>query len=604
MLKARNNHRKMKIIRIIPLFVLMLVLGIACQDEFLDVSPPGSYSAPSLQNAKGVEGMLIATYSALDGSWFENWGNHHFNQSGGASNWVWGAIRSEVAYKGTEESDGVNFNPIERAEVQPGNPVLNDKWDACYDGIGKANATLQNLEKAKDEFSESDYNRVKAEARFLRGHFHFEAVKVFGRAPYVDETVTDFPSVKNSDQIIWADIENDFRFAYETLPGTMPAAGRVNKYAAGAMLAKVMIYQAKWAEAKPILDDVINNGTTSEGVPLALTPKYHDNFRADKEQGNSELMFGYEASFGDGSISNGNYENTLNQPHGSNARTACCGFFQPSQNLANSFKVDDKGLPMPDTYNDSDIVTDEGVPATDPFTPEQGPLDARIDWTLGRRGIPFLDWGINPGSTGGWVRNVPNGGPYNPVKTVPTLAEFDAQLAGVINWGFTSSAKNVHIIRFADVLLFAAEVEAELNNLAAATNYVNMVRERAANQDGWVKFEDGTPAANYNVGLYPVFASQADALKAIRFERKLELAMEGHRMFDLVRWHRNSAKSALPFDAVAYMNDYFAKEQIKRAHLAGATFEERYLWMPIPVSVITQSTVGGVQNITQNPGYN
>ncbi|MEM6804344.1 MAG: RagB/SusD family nutrient uptake outer membrane protein [Bacteroidota bacterium] len=326
-------------------------------------------------------------------------------------------------------------------------------------------------------------------------------------------------------------------------------------------------------------------------------------FRADKENGNPELMFGYEAAFGDGSISNGNYEYTLNQPHGSNARTACCGFFQPSQNLANSYKVDADGLPMPATFNDADIVTDEGVPATDDFTPETGTLDARIDWTLGRRGIPFQDWGINPGSTGGWVRNVPNGGVYNPVKSVPSIAEFDAQLAGVINWGFTSSAKNVHIIRFADVLLLAAEVEAELNNLDQAQTYVNRVRARAANPEGFVKLEDGTDAANYIVGQYAGFGSQADALTAIRFERKLELAMEGHRMFDLVRWHRNSSTSALSFDIVSFMNAYFAKEQGKRSHLSGASFSETYIWMPIPTQVISQSFVGGEQNITQNPGY-
>lgn len=592
----------MKNIKIAPLIIGLLFISLSCSEEFLEVSPPGSYSEPSLQNSKGVEGMLIATYSALDGSWFESWGNNHFNQHGGASNWGWGSMRSEVAYKGTEESDGVDLNPIERAEVQPSNNILNNKWNACYDGIGKANATLKNLAIAIDEFSASDAIRVQGEARFLRGHFLFEAVKVFGRAPYVDETVTDFATVKNG-EIPWAQLEDDFKFAYENLPGTMSAAGRVNKYAAGAMLAKVLIFQAKWSEAKPILDDVINNGTTSTGVKLDLMPQFHHVFRADMEPDNPELMFGYEAAFGDGSISNGNYENTLNQPHGSSANTACCGFFQPSQNLANSYKVDATGMPMPDTYNDSDIVTDEGVPATDPFTPEPGTLDARIDWTIGRRGIPFLDWGINPGSTGGWVRNVPNGGIYNPVKTVPTVAEFDAQLAGVINWGFTSSAKNVHIIRFADVLLLAAEVEAELNNVATALEYVNRVRDRAANPEGFVKLDDGTPAANYVVGRYPSFGSQAEALEAIRFERKLELAMEGHRMFDLARWHRNSGSSALAFDAITYMNDYFSNEQQKRSHLAGATFSEKYLWMPIPTSVITQSIVDGVEFITQNPGY-
>ena len=592
----------MKNIKITSLVLCMILWSTSCSEDFLEVSPPGSYSAPSLQNGKGVEGMLIATYSALDGSWFESWGNNHFNQSGGASNWVWGAMRSDVAYKGTEESDGVDWNPIERAEVQPSNNFLNNKWNANYDGIGKANATIQNLEVAKEDFSASDYTRILAEARFLRGHFHFEGIKVFGRVPYVDETVEDYTQVRNGD-IPWTQVEEDFKFAYENLPGTMPAVGRVNKYTAGAMLAKIYIYQAKWQEAKPILDDVINNGTTSDGTPLDLIDQFHHMFRADFENGNPELMFGYEAAFGDGSISNGNYENTLNQPHGSSARTACCGFFQPSQNLANSYKVDGDGLPLPDTFNDSDITNDEGVPATDPYTPEQGPLDARIDWTLGRRGIPFMDWGVNPGSTSGWVRNVPNGGIYNPVKTVPSLAEFDAQLAGVINWGFTSSAKNVHIIRFADVLLFAAEVEAELGNLDKATEYINRVRTRAANPDGFVKTDAGDPAANYSVGLYPTFGSQAEALKAIRFERKLELAMEGHRMFDLARWHRNSSSSALSFDAVAHMNAYFAKEAIKRNHLAGASFEAKYLWMPIPTPVVTQSTIAGEVFITQNEGY-
>ena len=594
----------MKTLKLVSSMALLLLISVSCSEDFLNVSPPGSYSEPALQNAKGVEGMLIATYSALDGSWFESWGNNHFNQHGGASNWQWGSMRSEVAYKGTEPSDGVDLNPIERANVAAGNPILENKWNACYDGIGKANATLRNLEIAKDEFAGDNYTRVQAEARFLRGHFHFEAVKVFGRAPYVDETVVDFAAVQNSDELIWSQIEDDFRFAYENLPGTMPNAGRVNKWTAGAMLAKVMMFQGNWSGAKAIFDDVIANGTTSTGDPLSLTPQYHHNFRADLEPGNTEIMFGYEAAYGDGSISNGNYENTLNQPHGSNARTACCGFFQPSQRLANAFKTDGDGLPLIDTYNDSDIANDEGIPADDPFTPEAGNLDARIDWTIGRRGIPFLDWGVNPGSTAGWVRNVPNGGIYNPVKTVPTLAEFDAQLAGVIDWGFTSTAKNVHIIRYADVLLLAAEAEAELGNLDAARDLVNQVRARAANEEGFVKLEDGTNAANYVVGEYTSFASPAEALEAVRFERMLELAMEGHRMFDLVRWHLNSSKSAVSFDIVAYMNEYFQSEGAKRTHLAGASFEATDIWMPIPTSVITQSTVAGVQNITQNPGYN
>jgi len=420
--------------------ITLLLVSISCSDDFLDVDPPGAYSEPSLQNVTGVEGMLIGTYSALDGSWFESWGNANFNQQGGASNWVFGSVRSDDAYKGTEPNDGVDINPIERAEVQPNNPVLNSKWRGSYDAIGQANTTIRNARLLTDA-SDAQKTRIEAEARALRAHFHFEVVKVFGRAPYVDETIgieTPYGAVQNppvGEPFIWSDIENDLEYAYANLPGTMPDPGRINKYAAGALLAKVYMFQAKWSEAEPILDDIINNGTTAAGAPLELMASFSDNFRADREQGNTESMFAYEASYGDGSISNGNYENTLNQPHGSNARTACCGFHQPSQNLANSFKVGMDGLPLPDSFNDTDIANDEGIAASDPHTPEQGPLDPRIDWTIGRRGIPYLDWGINPGSgSTGWVRNVPNGGPYNPVKAVPWFAEFDAQLAGVIDW--------------------------------------------------------------------------------------------------------------------------------------------------------------------------
>lgn len=603
----------MKKFKIIPLILITLFWSVSCSDDFLNVDPPGSYSAPSLQNAKGVEGMLIATYSALDGSWFESWGNNHFNQHGGASNWQWGAMRSDDSYKGTEPSDWVDGNPIERAETTTNIPQLENKWNACYDGVGKANNTIKNLIQAESEFSAADYTRIMAEARALRAHFHFEAAKVFGPgAAYVDETIEDFPSVRNPNAdngpIIWDDIEADLQFAYDNLPGTMSAPGRINRYAAGALLARVHLFQGEWSAANTVLTDIIGNGTTSSGDALGLEPNFQHIFNAMHESGSPEILFAYEAAYGDGSISNGNYENTLNQPHGAAARTACCGFFQPSHNLANSYQVDGTtGLPLANKGFGQYIRDDEGIAATDPFdaygTLAGETVDSRLDWTVGRRGIPFLDWGVNPGSTGGWVRNVPNGGVYNPVKTVPTIAEFDNALAGVINWGFTSTAKNVIIVRYADVLLMAAEAAAETGDLASATMYVNQVRARSNDPASWVTTDGVTPAANYMVGAYPAFGSAAEALDAIRFERKLELAMEGHRMFDLVRYHLNSGSSQLAFDLDAFMDAYYAEEQTRRSHLSGATFDLQYMWMPIPASVVTQSTVGGEQNLVQNAGY-
>lgn len=582
---------------------------VGCSESFLDQPPKGAYSSSSLANLTGVEGLLIGAYSGLDGSWFESWDNNHFNQNGGASNWIWGSVRAEDAYKGTEPTDGVDISPIERFETQPNNPVLLNKWNASYDGIGRVNDCLRTLAIAED-ISEEDAKRISGEARFLRAHYHFEVLKAFKNPPYVDETVLpgQFQDLTNSGSI-YPQIEADLQYAFDNLPEVQIAPGRANKWAAGAYLAKIYIFQAKWSQAKSMLDQVIQNGMTASGVPYALLAKFSDNFDAAQETAsNSESIFAYEASVNDGSFANGNYENSLNQPHGSSIGAGCCGFFQPTQNLVNSYKVDASGLPLLDTFNDSDVKSDEGLapaPADgpDPFVPYTGTLDPRLDWTVGRRGIPYLDWGKHPGSN--WIRQVPNGGPYSPMKDVPRVRDFEGSNAGVFDWGFTLSALNVHIIRYADVILWAAEAEAELGNLDKATEYVNMIRTRAANSADFV-MDGASPAANYLIGNYPTFSDQEEALKAIRFERKLELAMEGHRFFDEVRWQEatDAGLTALPFDMVTYINNYLTHEAIKRQHLSNADFEKRYMYMPIPQYVITQSTVNGEQNIVQNTGFN
>ncbi len=584
---------KLKYISYITLTTSLLLTGVSCSDSFLDTPPPGTYSDASLQNLKGVEGMLISTYAALDGSYFESWDNNYFNQVGGASNWVWGSIKGGDAYTGTEPSDGIDQKPVERHETQPSNGTLLNKWRGSYDGVAHANQTLRTLYGAVASGAISDAAtaaRIEGETKFLRAHFHFEVQKVFGVAAYVGEDVTNeqLNSIQN-DHAIWPEIEADLQFAYDNLPATQIAAGRANKWAAGAYLAKVYMFQAKWTEALALLN-AVKNGTTSTGTSYALEPLYNDNFRTSAETGNSESVFAYEASALDGTIANGDYENTLNQPHGSSTKGAgCCGFFQPSYSMVNSFKTDGTtGLPLLDTYNNSDLLSDEGKLSTDAYTPDSStPVDPRLDWTVGRRGIPYLDWGIHPGNN--WIRQVANGGPFSPIKNVPYAADKGITAASV-DWGFQSTGINVKIIRYADILLWLAEAEAEVGSLTNAVGYVNQVRTRAANTAGFVP---GSPA-NYIIGNYVSFASKADALKAIRFERKIELGMEGHRFFDLVRWHNAGSKTALPLNIVTYLNgsDYLAKElgaNHKRNHLLGATMTLKYRFEPVPEYVTTQT---------------
>jgi hypothetical protein len=600
-----------KIVSYLVLTGSFVLTSISCSESFLEVAPPGTYSDVSLQNLKGAEGMLIATYAALDGSYFESWDNNYFNQHGGASNWVLGSVRGGDAYKGTEPSDGVDINPIERHDSQPSNPHLMNKWAGCYDGIAKANQTIRITRLLSDEVDATTKARIEAEARFLRGHFHFEAVKAFGVPAFVDETKSsnDLPSITN-DKSIWPEIEADFQYAFENLPEVQNAAGRANKWAAAAYLAKAYMYQggtAKWQAAKTIFDDMIGanpagpaaKGKTAIGTPYQLTERYSDNFNISEESGNPESIFAYEASAFDGSIANGNYENTLNMPHGSSAPTSCCGFFQPSQSLVNAFQTTPAGVPLANyhssltNFSTPDLLNDEGLASGDPFTPDATtPLDPRLDWTVGRRGIPYLDWGPHPGNN--WIRQVANGGPYSPKKNVPRIADIGST-AGLFDWGFTLSGLNVHIIRYADILLLAAEAEAELGNTAKALEYVNAVRTRAANPADFVTTTD----ANYVVAPYTAFGSPAEAVDAIRFERMLELGMEGHRFFDLARWDNLGSASQSPFNIEAYVNAYLSKEQAKRVHLENATFTRRHKYLPIPEYVITQGTVGGVKNIDQ-----
>jgi hypothetical protein len=163
-----------------------------------------------------------------------------------------------------------------------------------------------------------------------------------------------------------------------------------------------------------------------------------------------------------------------------------------------------------------------------------GPLDPRLDWSVGRRGIPYWDWGVHTGSD--WIRDQSYAGPYSPKKQVYKKSQ-EGQYTETGNWTSGWTANGYRMIRYADILLLLAECQIETGNLNGALANINAVRARAANPDGYVKENDGvTPAANYKISVYPSFPDADYARRALRMERKLELGMEGHRWFDLNRW--------------------------------------------------------------------
>ncbi|UFH55994.1 RagB/SusD family nutrient uptake outer membrane protein [Spirosoma sp. KNUC1025] len=565
----------------------MLVMGtFACKDKFLEVPATGQLSSAQLTSKAGLDGLLIGAYAQLNA--------RGFSQSASSFNWVRGSVSGGDANKGSNSGDFNALTPYETYQLLPSSGEVNAKWNAMYEGISRTNSVLRALTSASSDVTAADKTRLTAEARFLRGHYYFELKRAFNMVPFIDETVdygTGIEKVTNSADI-WAKIEADFKFAQDNLPATQSAVGRANKWAAAAYLAKTYLYQKKYTEAKALFDQVISSGTTSDGKKYALLDNYSDNFNAAKDNG-SESVFAIQAAANTGSSDNANPDLVLNFPYntGSNGPAGCCGFFAPSFELANSFRVDAKGLPLLDgSYNTgaNQLKNDQGIKSSDPFTPDAGPVDPRLDWSLGRRGIQYLDWQPHPGLD--WIRDQSFAGPYSPKKFVFYKSQ-DKTLTDGSSWTDGYSAINYNIIRYADVLLMAAECEIEVGSLDTALKYVNMVRTRAANPAGFV-IQGGKPAANYVISNYTAFADKAAARTAVQFERKLELSGEGHRFYDLVRWGVAST----------VLNNFITYEsKLLPTAYSGAKFTaSKDEYMPIPQ---TQIDYQGKDILKQNPGY-
>lgn len=550
----------------------MFLLG--CSEDYLEVNPTGTLSPNVLATTEGLDALLLAAYAGLDGHTGGvtnlGWQNDH-------TNWLYGEVASDNALKGTSIGDQPDMNLVEQGQMSPDNPYMDALWGSIYEGITRSNSVLQTLSIAED-LTDVDQKRIAGEARFLRAHYHHYGRRYFNRIPYIDETVTDF-RVPN-DRDIFSDIEADYKFAIQNLPIDPTQVGRAHLSAAQASLAKLYMDDGDFANAKPLLDAIINSGR------YKLFDNYNDNFVMDNEKAitNTEFIFQIQSLSRQGEL-NGRIVNGIAQLHG------CCGFLQPSQNLVNAHKTDENGLPLLDSYNEVDLGNDQGIETTDAFTPPTDNLDPRLDYTVARRGIPFLDFEINliPGDANlfpgrDFVVDQVTYGPYRAKKFLPTKAEVDA--GAFIGW----SSINYSIHRYADILLLRAEVAVEENDLGTALDLVNRIRNRTKNGEV-IRFADGTPSANYKIEPYASFPNQDFARKAVRFERRLELALEGFRWYDLVRWGI----------AEETILDYFSTEDRPLLTALG-TYTSDY--MPIPSNQIDISRDDdGNPTLVQNPGY-
>ncbi|MBS1530155.1 MAG: RagB/SusD family nutrient uptake outer membrane protein [Bacteroidetes bacterium] len=563
---------------IIPFALIFLTLSYSCK-KFLNQPIVNQLSPSVLATKAGVDGLLIGAYAMLPMSGNPTTGD---TWGGSVSNWHFGGIGSDDANKGSNPTDQPDAAAIMNHSVDGSNDYVRTKWWTCLTGVQRANDVLREIPQVKDGSLSADYAaEVTAEAKFLRGVFNLELSKIYRNVPYVDETVTYSAGNYNVSNPgpIWDKVEADLTAAVGALPATQAQLGRANKYAAEAFLAKALMFDHQYDQALTALTDIMTNGVTDQGVHFGLNDNFNNNFDAAMKNG-PEAVFAVQMAVQDGSSgANGNPGDILNFPAA--GPSGCCGFYQPSFTLVNAFRVNAQGLPFINADgslplndydgaainvadaahggnpgNTSTLKSDQGVDATDAtYMPDQTtPVDPRLDWTAGRRGIPFLDYGIEPGAS--WARAQGDAGPYINMKNIYRQSEAATQSESYGGWApGQASAMNYNMIRYSDILLMAAECQVEKGNQVAAEDLVNQVRNRMANHpENWVKgrltgytgndatkpIVDNTQnAANYQIKPYTgqiATGTKEFARQAVFYERRLELAMEGQRFFDLQRW--------------------------------------------------------------------
>ncbi len=607
----------MKKLSIIVATCFLLAISYSCADSFLDKKPLGSTSEDVFYSEKGVSALLTGAYSMVKGSalWAVSWG-------ASITNWTYGSVASDDAAKGSYIGDQIPINEIERWEVSTTNNYPADKWLLNIGmGVNRCNIVLNVIAKTTS-LPAATATEFKAEARFLRGLYYFESWLVFGdKIPLIPEDKIDVANTISNDNaagVVLKFIEDDLTFAAANLPAKQSQVGRATKWAAKALAARAYLQVLDYASAKPLLDEIIASGQ------FQLAPKFFDNFRI-AQNNNVEGIFEIQRNVNDINESlNGEMGIGLNAPYAPELGM-CCGFHQPTQNLANAFKVDTNGLPLFDTFNATDLKNDQRIPSDDIkdatgkvitsgyFEPATDLLDPRIDFTMGRRGLPYMDWGIMRGMD--WIRDQSWGGPYVTVEKTFFYKSERNTLSTTSGWQTGINANNFRYLRYGHILLWRAEVAANEGDLPTALKYVNMIRTRAGNEvvmgkvsiyklpqeintgDTWKQYVDFTkPAANYKIGTYTSFADKAAAMKAVQWEQRLEFATEGMRFFDLRRWDiatPGSMKATLEAFATA---DLRTRPDVMK----GATFDTpKDKYQPVPQTQMDLEP--GV--LKQNTGY-
>ena len=542
-----------------------MALTISCND-MLDTVPQGQFTAEQIDDSS-VEGLVASAYAGLEAHFYGN--NEAF--AGPSTNWIFD-VRSDDAYKGgggtgMEE----NIHLLEVSEINSDNVSCLNKWQNNYYAISRVHNAMLAL-KAASSISNAD--EVMGELKTLRAWYYFDLIRIFKRIPYFteEEDASTKPNDEYSREEIFDFIKRDLKEAIEVLPAAKSSVGRITQTTAQAIMAKVCAFTSSWEDVKTYCDAVIQSGQ------YALYSNFGDLSKIEKNNG-SESIFALQCSTANDNA-HINWCNLLNCTYSKgNLYGTGDDFFYGSQNLVNAYRTNpDNGLPYLDgTFNKVNVTEDY-----------DGCLDPRLDFTVGRIGFPWRSHLYNEN----WCRAYDTYGEYSNKKAWP------APEVCLAAWPWGCNSLNYMFIRYADILLLKAEAlietaggnnAAEDEGLKQARELVNQVRQRAANSiDGSYSPQDLDPSkADYYVGLYPtdwdgnLYWTKERARMAVRFERRLELALEGNRWFDLVRWGDNYLINTI--------NTYMSEESALRPYYQGRSINDKEIFLPVPLAEVDNS---------------
>lgn len=499
-------------------------------------------------------------------------------------------VRSDDAYKGgIGENDGDVFHQLEISQgILTTNWNINDMWVRLYNCLGRVNAAINALNAMDDSY------KLKAqrlgEMRFLRAYAHFLLKRLYKNIPFViksNMTQEEYSKLSNTEFTNdegWQLIADDLEYAYSVLPATQAQKGRATQGSAAGLLAKVYLYKA-YRQDDPNSHQVteINRDDlekvltyTDEAIYAAgkygLEDDFHNNFRPEPQYENGkESLWAMQYSTNDGTnLGNCNWSYGLMVPGIEGVTDGGCDFYKPSQNLVNAFRTNADGLPFIDDFNAKD------------FDPSTDNADPRLWLTVGIAGFPYE---FNPNlimsRTHNWSRS--NGLYGYHVTLKHNVDPESGYLIRSALWFGTPM--NRIVIRYADVLLMRAEALAQLGRDAEAIELVNRLRNRASRSLGMLAGYDTNYGAKIRVKPY---MDNTDALARVKMERRLELAMESERFFDLVRWG----------EAERVINKYYMEEANDCRIYTSAHFTaNKNEYLPIPFEQIAASNGHYKQNI-------